>query len=70
MHWYRITKRAAWRNLTETRRDLPHADAVGVDTVFDIGGKFRLIAAIKYRWRAAYIRNILTHTEYGRDQWK
>lgn len=71
MHWYRATKRAAWRNLAETRRDFPHADAAGVFTVFNIGGNnFRLIAAIKYRWQVVYIRNILTHTEYAKDKWK
>jgi mRNA interferase HigB len=71
MHWYRTTKRAAWRSLMETRRDFPHADSVGVFTVFNIGGNnFRLIAAIKYRWQIVYVRHILTHAEYEKDKWK
>jgi mRNA interferase HigB len=71
MHWYRTTKRAVWRNLVETRRDFPHADPVGVFTVFNIGGNnFRLIAAIKYRWQVVYVRHILTHAEYAKDKWK
>jgi mRNA interferase HigB len=71
MHWYRVAKHAAWRNLIEIRRDFPHADVVGVLTVFNIGGNnFRLIAAVKYRWQVVYIRNILTHTEYDKDKWK
>ena len=71
MHWYRATKRAAWRNVVETRRDFPHADAAGVFTVFNIGGNnFRLVAAIKHRWQVVYIRSILTHTEYNKDKWK
>ena len=71
MHWYRVTKRAVWCNLIETRKDFSHADAVGVFTVFNIvGNRFRLIAAIKYRWRVVYIRNILTHTDYDKDNWK
>jgi mRNA interferase HigB len=55
----------------ETRRDFPHADPVGVFTVFNIGGNnFRLIAAIKYRWQVVYVRHILTHAEYAKDKWK
>jgi mRNA interferase HigB len=65
MHWYQVVKRASWRNLVETRLDFPHADSVGVYTVFNISGNnFRLISVIKYRWQVLYIRQILTHTEY------
>jgi mRNA interferase HigB len=38
MHWYRVAKLAAWRNLFEVRADFPHADAVGLFTVFNVGG--------------------------------
>jgi len=71
MHWYRVAKRAIWRNLAEVRLDLPSADAVGVFTVFNIAGnKYRLISAIKYRWQVVYIRAILTHVDYSREKWK
>jgi mRNA interferase HigB len=70
-HWYGVAKHAAWQNLAEVRRDFPHADPVGVLTVFNIGGrKYRLIAAIKYRWQIIYIRHILTHAEYSQEKWK
>jgi mRNA interferase HigB len=40
-------------------------------TVFNIAGnKYRLIAAIKYRWAVVYIRAILTHVEYNKGKWK
>jgi mRNA interferase HigB len=43
MHWYRVAKRAAWRNISEVRLDFPHADGVGLVTVFNIAGnKYRL----------------------------
>ena len=71
MHWYRVAKRAAWKNITEVRLDFPHADPVGIFTVFNIGGnKYRLVTVIKYRWQVVYIREILTHEEYNREKWK
>ena len=36
--WYRIAKKAEWKNLMEVRRELPTADAVGKFTVFNIKG--------------------------------
>ena len=71
IRWYWITKRARWQNLADAKRDFPHADQVGELTVFSIGAnKYRLIAAIKYRWQMVYIRFILTHKEYDKNKWK
>lgn len=71
VHWYQITKRADWKSIAEVRLDFPHADAVGIFTVFNIAGnKYRLITVIKYRWQVVYIRAILTHVEYQRGRWK
>jgi mRNA interferase HigB len=71
MHWYYITKRARWTNLAGVRKDFNHADAVDLYTGFNIAGnKYRLIAAIKYRWAVVYIREILTHVAYSKGKWK
>jgi len=71
MHWYFIANRAQWQNLAEVRTDFRRADAFGLFTVFNIGGnKYRLIAAIKYRWQVIYIRHVLTHAEYNKEKWK
>jgi mRNA interferase HigB len=71
MHWYYMAKRARWSNLADAKRDFSHADAVGEHTVFNIAGnKYRLIAAIKYRYQIIYIRRILTHAEYDKGKWK
>ena len=71
LHWYGVSKRAAWRHLVDVRADFPHADAVDIFTVFNIGGnKYRLVSAIRYRWRVVYIRNILTHAQYDEGKWK
>jgi len=71
LHWHSMTKRAAWRHVADVRADFPHADTVGIFTVFNISGnKYRLISAIKYRWQIVYIRHILTHAEYDKGKWK
>lgn len=70
-NWYRIASHAEWKNLAETRSDFPHADPVGDCTVFNIGGnKFRLIVKLRYARQRIYIRNVLTHREYDKEDWK
>jgi mRNA interferase HigB len=57
--------------LVDVRADFPHADAVDISMVFNLGGnKYRLVSVIKYRWRIVYIRHILTHAEYDEGKWK
>jgi mRNA interferase HigB len=34
--WHRITEKAHWQTLVETRGDFPHADLAGVCTIFNI----------------------------------
>lgn len=74
--WLKIAKKATWRNIIDTRRMFPTADAVDVAsgrtvTIFNMGGnKFRLIVAIKYEWSMLYVLEFLTHAEYSRNRWK
>ena len=71
MNWYRITKRAEWKSLAETRNDFRHADVVGRRTIFNIkGNKYRLIARVNYRTRRVFILHVLTQEEYGRGAWE
>lgn len=71
LHWYAVTKGAAWGNPAEVRASFAHADFVGRYTVFNVGGnKYRLIATVKYRWHIVYVRAILTHAEYDEEVWK
>jgi mRNA interferase HigB len=68
--WYRITKKAAWRNLLEVRRAFPSADAVGRFTVFNIkGNTYRLVAEINYHTQKIFLRHVLTHAEYSKGDW-
>lgn len=69
--WYRIAKKAAWKNLMEVRRTFPTADTVGKFTVFNIkGSAYRLITEINYRTGRIFLRYVLSHTEYSKGGWK
>jgi mRNA interferase HigB len=69
--WFRIAKKALWRNLADVRKTFSTADAVGKWTVFNVkGNQYRLITEINYRLGRLYIRHILTHAEDDRGGWK
>jgi mRNA interferase HigB len=69
--WYRLCKKAEWRNFSELRTLFSSTDKVGDVYVFDIGGnKLRVIAAIHFNTGRLFIRDILTHNEYDRGGWK
>ena len=69
--WFRIAKKAQWRNLADARKTFSKADAVEKWTIFNIkGNQYRLIAEINYVFSRVYIRHVLTHAEYDREDWK
>ena len=69
--WYRIAKAAEWQTLVELREAYPSADLVGIYTIFSIkGNHYRLISEINYRSCTIFVRDILTHAEYDKEQWK
>jgi mRNA interferase HigB len=71
VHWFRLLRKNDYSDFVALRRAFPHADQVGKFTVFNIGGnKVRLISAIHYNRRKAYIRAVLTHAEYDAGKWK
>jgi mRNA interferase HigB len=69
--WYKITNAATWQNLVELHEIFPSADLVGNFMVFNIGGnKYRLITLVDYAYQKVFVRAILTHAEYDREDWK
>jgi mRNA interferase HigB len=70
--WYKITSKARWQTPNDVQQVFANkVDIVQNFTVFDIGGnKYRLITYIDYKKNKIFIRNILTHTEYDKEQWK
>jgi mRNA interferase HigB len=68
--WYRIAKKAEWRNLVDVKRVFPTADAAGRFTIFNIkGNAYRLVAEINYRTQKIFLRHVLTHAEYSKGNW-
>ncbi len=69
--WFTHVEQAQWRNFAEVRRDFPATDQVRRLTVFNIGGNlYRLIARIEYEQQKVFIRAVLTHAEYDKEEWK
>ncbi|MFY9528378.1 MAG: type II toxin-antitoxin system HigB family toxin [Candidatus Acidiferrales bacterium] len=69
--WYRIAKRAEWKNLMDVRRVFPTSDAVDDFTIFNIkGNAYRLITEINYQTGRIFLRHVLTHAEYTKGGWK
>ncbi len=70
-NWYKVAVKAKWSKLVEVQQVFPKAEAVGNFTVFNIkGNKYRLIVSIDYLGQLIYIKYILTHGEYDKEDWK
>jgi mRNA interferase HigB len=69
--WFKIIEHSNPRNLNELRAIFPSADQVGDWIVFNIGGnKYRLVASVHFNRGRVYIRHVMTHQEYSRENWK
>jgi mRNA interferase HigB len=69
--WYKRTFLADWKNFVELRKVFSSADQVENFTVFNLGGnKYRLITLVDYTYQKVFIRHVLTHAEYSKEDWK
>jgi mRNA interferase HigB len=69
--WYRVAKKAEWKNLMNVKRVFPSVEAVERFTVFNIkGNAYRLITEINYQTGRIFLRHVLTHDEYSKGGWK
>lgn len=69
--WYTRTSEAQWQTFIDVRRIFRSADQVGNLTVFNIGGNnYRLITLIDYKAHIVFIRHVLTHADYDKEDWK
>jgi mRNA interferase HigB len=69
--WYRIAKKAEWKNVMDVREVFPTADGVERFTVVNIkGNTYRLITEINYQTGTIFLRHVLTHAEYSKGAWK
>ncbi len=68
--WYRVMKKNQFSNFSELKKSFNNVDKVGSLFVFDVGGnKLRLISHIHFNRQKVYIRHILTHKEYDKNNW-
>ncbi len=71
IEWYKVARASRWANLEDVRRHYPSADQVGKVLVFDLlHDRYRLITTVEYRKRKIYVKALLTHKEYDREEWK
>jgi mRNA interferase HigB len=69
--WYDRILKSTFNNFTELRQLYRSADVVGNFTVFNISGNnYRLITYIDYEAQIIFIRAVLTHTDYDKENWK
>jgi mRNA interferase HigB len=69
--WFKVLEKTEFHSFAELRTVFPSADKVQDWIVFNIGGnKYRLITVIHFNRGRAYIRYVLTHSEYDRGDWK
>lgn len=63
--WRRTMESCPFASYAELKQKFNSADRVGEYYVFDISGnRYHLIAAIHFNTQIAYVRSILTHSEY------
>ena len=69
--WFRVMNKNKFLNYSELKSTFNSIDRVGNLYVFNIGGnKYRLVVSIHFNRQKVYIRDVLTHQEYDKDNWK
>lgn len=65
--WFHYTKAAEWKTPEDVKKVHPKASIIANNrVVFNIlGGRYRLVAVIKYSASIVYIRFVGTHTAYN-----
>jgi mRNA interferase HigB len=69
--WYQRILDSQLSTFNDVRKIFPSADLVGNFTVFNIkGNHYRLITYIDYESQILFIRAVVTHAEYYKENWK
>jgi len=73
--WFKVASRGSFRNLAELKQTFKSVDYVRAGGqgfyLFNIGGnKYRLVAAIHFNTQKLFIRHVLTHAQYDKNEWK
>jgi mRNA interferase HigB len=69
--WFLSARKARWTRLADVRSDFPSVDQVGRALVFNIRqNRYRLIVRHSFPKQKLYVKALLTHKEYDREEWK
>ncbi len=69
--WFRKASQLTASSFPALRGTFGSADYVDGFTLFDVGGnRYRIAAVIHYDKQRMYIRQVMTHAEYDRDDWR
>lgn len=73
--WHKVAKTSKWEDVLDVQKSFPKAEAVRVGddvyTVFNIRhNEFRLVVKIVYISQTIFVKYVMTHAEYDRDDWK
>ena len=71
LDWYRVAVAADWSCFADVRATLQAADMIGEVLIFNVGhNRYRLITTVFFATREIYVKALLTHKEYDREEWK
>ncbi len=66
--WHQVVERAKWKCFGDIKQTYHSADLVGKCVVFNLGGnKFRLVVTVAFKYKRVYIRSVMTHAEYNKE---
>lgn len=69
--WFRKASQLKAPSFPSLCQTFGSADYVDGFTIFDVGGnRYRIVAAIHYDKQRLYVRQVMTHAEYGRNYWR
>ncbi|HEV3415859.1 MAG TPA: type II toxin-antitoxin system HigB family toxin [Pirellulales bacterium] len=70
--WYAAVRHADWSSWADLKASFPKASIVGDCVVFNIrGGRYRLVARVRYEANKVFVLLIMTHKEYNdQEKWQ
>ena len=69
--WFRKVSQLTAASFSDLRKTFGSADYVDGYTLFDVGGnKYRIATVIHYDKQRLYVRQVMTHAEYDRNNWR
>lgn len=70
--WHKLTENVQWENFEELRNTFPSADLIKDDLfVFNVNGNnCRVVVRINFGRKTIFIKDILTHAEYNKINFK